>query len=207
MRGGEAHYSNKIYEINEVLFATEGYTGVADDFLLLLKREVSLKKGFEALYEAKILAEDVIAELTNRYSERLSTRSMVGLLMAGLEDLTSGPAKLYYIHGEGYGESLNFRCSGSGGEYATTLAKFLHDETESVEENARRAAFVIHWVSEKVDTSVGGDPQVAMLKDGNSKVQWLSDAVIKEQAEKAEAARKDLWPRICCPPATKIAEA
>jgi 20S proteasome alpha/beta subunit len=199
MRGGEAHFSNKIHSLNEILFATEGLTGIADDFLLLLRHEASLKKGFGSLYEARILAEDVISELTVRYSGRLSTNSTVGLLMAGLEELTTGPAKLYYIHSEGYGESVSFRCSGSGADYATTLAKFFHDETESVEENARRAAFVIHWVSQKVDTNVGGTPQVAMIRDQDNTVNWLPDTEIEAQRVKVEAAQSELWTRLTTP--------
>lgn len=60
MRGGEAHYSNKIYIVNEVGFATEGLTGIADDFFLLLRAEVARKRGFTSLYEAKTLAEDIV---------------------------------------------------------------------------------------------------------------------------------------------------
>ena len=58
------------------------------------------------------------------------------MIMAGLEDITTGPARIYYIHSEGYGEIIKFRCSGLGGTYAHTLAKFLQDEAESAEENA-----------------------------------------------------------------------
>jgi 20S proteasome alpha/beta subunit len=71
MRGGEASYAPKIHPINNVLFATEGLTGLADDFLLLLQQEAALKKGFTSLYEAKTVAEDVVSELTKRYKERL----------------------------------------------------------------------------------------------------------------------------------------
>ena len=45
MRGGEAYYSTKINIIENVAFATEGYTGLAEDFLLLLGQEVARKKG------------------------------------------------------------------------------------------------------------------------------------------------------------------
>lgn len=196
MRGGEAEYSNKIHHLGEVLFAIEGLSGVADDFLLLLRHEVALKKGFGSLYEAKILAEDIIAELTNRYSDRLSSRSTVGVLMAGLENLNSGPAKLYYIHSDGYGETIKLRCSGSGGDYATTLAKFLHSENESVEENAKRAAFVIHWVSEQVDVHVGGEPQVAIIRDEDKNIHWLGSDEIKSQGKAVEQTRPNLWSRL-----------
>jgi 20S proteasome alpha/beta subunit len=193
MRGGEAEYANKIHILDDVAFAIEGLTGVADDFLLLLRHEISLKKGFGSLYEAKIVVEDIIAELTRRYSERVGESSTVGVLMAGLEGVTDGPAKLYYIHSEGYGEAVNFRCSGSGGRYAVTLAKFLHDENESVEENAKRLAYVIQWISEKVDSHVGGEPLVAMIRNGKKGIDWLEKESIEEQKKKVEIAHQSLW--------------
>ena len=46
MRGGETYFSNKIHIVREVAFAIEGYTGITEDFLLLLEQEVDRKKGF-----------------------------------------------------------------------------------------------------------------------------------------------------------------
>jgi 20S proteasome alpha/beta subunit len=196
MRGGEPQFSDKIHTLQDVTYATEGLTGVADDFLHLFEQAALSKKGFTALYEARLLAEDIISELHRRYSERLQDRQTVGLVMAGLENLSSGQAKLYYIYPEGYGEAVTFTCTGSGGPHATTLAKFLHDPNVSVEENAKRIAFVIAWVSEKVDVYVGGTPQVAMIRDGNQTLAWLDQAEIDRQTANVEAARNNLWARL-----------
>ncbi len=196
MRGGEPQFSDKIKTLQDVTYATEGLTGVADDFLHLFEHAALSKKGFSALYEARLLAEDIISELHKRYSERLKENQTVGLVMAGQENLSSGPARLYYIYPEGYGEAVTFTCTGSGGPYATTLAKFLHDEEASVEENAKRVAFVISWVSEKVDAYVGGVPQIAMIRDDNPTVSWLDQAEIDRQVTNVDQARKELWKRL-----------
>jgi 20S proteasome alpha/beta subunit len=196
MRGGEPQFSDKIKTLQDVTYATEGLTGVADDFLHLFEQAALSKKGFSALYEARLLAEDIISELHKRYSERLKENQTVGLVMAGLENLSSGPARLYYIYPEGYGEAVTFTCTGSGGPYATTLAKFLHDEGASVEENAKRVAFVISWVSEKVDAYVGGIPQIAMIRDDNQTVSWLEQSEIDRQVTNVDQARKELWKRL-----------
>jgi len=193
MRGGEAHYADKIFVVNDVVFAVEGLTGLADDFLLLLGHEASRKKGFGTLYEAKTVAEDVVSELWGRYKKRLDDDSPIGAIMAGLESITDGPAKMYYIYPQGYGEGIDFRCTGSGGPYATTLAKFLHKKEESVEDNARKIAFVIHWVSEDVDTNVGGIPQVAIIRDGKAKIEWLGPEEIQKQGETAKRKKQNLW--------------
>ena len=200
MRGGETYFSDKIHVVEDVAFATEGYTGIAEDFLLLLEQEIARKKGFDTLYEAKTVAEDVIAELGQRYSRRLDDSSTIGLIMAGLEGIKSGPARMYYVHSQGYGEIVRFRCSGSGGQYAHTLAKFLQQESESAEENARRVAFVIHWISEDVTADVGGTPHVATLLNDKPGFNWLSDEEINKQGDSAKNCKSNLWPRFCNAP-------
>lgn len=194
MRGGETYFSDKIHIVQNVAFATEGYTGIAEDFLLLLEQEITRKKGFDTLYEAKTVAEDVIAELGQRYSRRLGDSTPIGLIMSGLENIKSGPARMYYVHSEGYGEIIRFRCSGSGGQYAHTLAKFLQDESQSAEENARRAAFVIGWISEDVSADVGGKPHVATLLNDKPAFNWLSSEEITKQTASAKACKDNLWP-------------
>jgi 20S proteasome alpha/beta subunit len=196
MLGGEAYYSRKINIVEGVAFATEGYTGLAEDFLLLLSQEVARKKGFGSLYEAKTVAEDIIWELGQRYMKRIENDSPIGLIMAGLESISSGPAKMYYIYPQGYGEIVRFRCSGSGGTYANTLAKFLHNEKESAEENARRIAFVINWIAEDVDTNVGGTPNVAILLNEQKSFQWLPTADVDEMGRAAKSCKADLWRRL-----------
>lgn len=55
MRGGEAHYASKINIIERVAFAAEGYTELAEDFLLLLNQEVTCKKVLERFTRRKRL--------------------------------------------------------------------------------------------------------------------------------------------------------
>lgn len=107
MRGGETYFSDKIHIVQDVAFATEGYTGIAEDFLLLLEQEITRKKGFDSLYEAKTVAEDVIAELGQRYSRRLGD-STIGLIMAGLENIKKGPAKCTTFTQRDMARSLDF---------------------------------------------------------------------------------------------------
>jgi 20S proteasome alpha/beta subunit len=64
IRGGEAEYTNKIFEINNVALAIEGLTGLADDFLYLLDLELRRRRGVDTLYEMKVIAEDIVSDLT-----------------------------------------------------------------------------------------------------------------------------------------------
>ena len=193
IRGGEAEYTNKLYEVDNVVYAIEGLTGVADDFHYLFNLELRRRRGVDTLYEMKLLAEDIIAELTQRYAERTREVVPIGVLMAGLDNITSGRALLYYIHGVGYGETTRFRCSGHGGPYATSIAKFLLKEEFTVEENAKRVAFIIAYIAEDVDTTVGGEPMVAMIHDSETKkgkpIKYLGEDVIKKMIEKAKETK------------------
>jgi len=189
-RGSEIEYTNKVFELDiggPLLFAAEGLTGIRDDFFLLLNTEVRRRKGVDTLYEVKIIVEDIIANLTERYAERVREATPIGVLMAGLEDITRGAATLYYIHAPGYGELAPFLCSGHGGSCAYSLAKFLFDPNLypdlPVEEAAKRVAFVIAWVSDDVDSTVGGTPQITILRNDSPKVESLPDDVIKAQEQ------------------------
>ena len=104
--------------------------------------------------------------------------------MGGLENLVDGSAMVYYVHGVGYGEQVTFRCSGHGAEYAYSLAKFLCGpsicEKLEAEKVAERIAYVISWVSEDVDSTVGGLPTVAMMRDGESRVIYLPEERLRK---------------------------
>jgi hypothetical protein len=84
--------------------------------------------------------------------------------MSGLANIHTGNAELYYVHPQGYGEAVPWHCSGPGTDYPHVLAKFLLLPRLSLEESALRAAFIIWWV-EDLNTTVGGPPQVAMIRN------------------------------------------
>jgi len=198
-RESEIEYTNKVFELDlggPVLFAAEGLTGIRDDFFLLLNAEMRRRKGVDTLYEVKVIVEDIIANLTERYAERVRDPNPIGVLMGGLEDLTKGRATFYYIHAPGYGESCSFICTGHGGSYAHSLAKFLIDPNICpdliADETAKRVAFVISWVAKDVDSTVGGVPQVTILRDNNVKTETLSDELTEAQQQAMVAKRQEL---------------
>lgn len=150
-------------------------------------------KGFGSLYEVKIVTEDIVSELYKRYRERIGEQSEIDVLMGGLRSLISGEARLYHISGVGYGETESSLCMlGSGRPPAASIAKFIVDPALSIEENARRIAFIIGWIRERVDSNVGGTPQVAMIKDNQAKVDYLPKAEAEEEAKAGEKARDNL---------------
>ncbi len=201
IRGGESQYDNKLFEFEiggKLIIAAEGLTGIRDDFFLLLRAELQRLRGVETLYEVKLIAEDIIANLTERYSERIDDPSPVAVLMGGREYLNRGLSVLYFIHGVGYGEQVSMRCSGHGGTYAHSLAKFLIDplicENLTPEEVAKRIAFIIFWVSEDVDSTVGGQPQVGIIRDESDSVEYLTHTIIREVKTQVDKIKKEFAP-------------
>jgi len=102
---------------------------------------------------------------------------------------------MYYIHGVGYGEQVEFLCTGHGGPYATTIAKFLLRKDIDYIENAKRVAFVISWIAEDVDVTVGGDSIVAIIRDwekpqlpseGERMVEFLDQKIVNEMKSYAK---------------------
>ena len=80
---------------------------------------------------------------------------------------------------ERYGEHVDFVCTGHGGPYALSLAKFLLDNNVDIEENAKHIAYTILWVAEEVDTTVGGLPDVLIIKDRKEPVKDIREVVEK----------------------------
>ncbi len=186
IRGGEADYTEKIFQLGGTVLAFEGLTGIRDDFLLLLRSEMDRARGFTNIYEMKLVVEDIVADLFRRYCERLGEEGSIGALLGGLSGISAGAAEIYYIHPQGYGESVRYRCSGHGADYAHSLGKFLLGPASTAQDNAYRAAFIISWVSEDVDMLVGGEPQVAMIQDGNATVNYLSEELTQRAIRRAK---------------------
>lgn len=198
-RGGETSYANKIFEFDvggKTLFAAEGLTGIRDDFFYLLESAIASRRVIDTLYEVKLLVEDIIVNLTERYTERVRDSSPVGVLMGGLEKLNEGNAVVYYIHGVGYGEQVSFRCSGHGGQYAYSIAKFLCGpnicERLDTDEIAKRIAYIISWVSEDIDSTVGGLPSVVIMKNGDASVNYMANQLLEQIQSEVGNHKKDL---------------
>ncbi len=190
-RGEEVDYSDKIFEMGNSIIGCAGLTGIRDDFLLVMNSEIARIRP-RSLYELKLIVEDVVNDLADRYIDRLSPGDeQMEAILGGLEHLDSGSAKLYHVIG-GYAEGIRFLCIGHGSPYATSVSKFLYRRDASTEEIAKIIAFTIAWVAEDIDASVGGKPQVLMIKNEKSSVEALEDNIVEELEKKAKETKKKL---------------
>ena len=92
-------------------------------------------------------------------------RPRLDVVLAGLDGLTSGVAKLYSLEAGGYSQQVSFLCYGHGGVYAHSLARAFWDARTSVDLSWRVAAFLISCTS-RFHLSVGQLPDVFIIRNG-----------------------------------------
>ena len=74
------------------------------------------------------------------------------------------------------------------------MAKFLPKKDHDVIENAKRVAFIISWVTEDVDVTVGGDPDVVIVQDSDKPasepIEQLDANLVNNMKIKAKEVKK-----------------
>lgn len=189
MRGTECGDEKKINEFYKVSIAFAGLTGLRDKFLETVEGVLQAARAVN-LSEAIIGVEDTMALISDRYQKRLGAATQINALLAGLKRLSSGGAKLYHIMGNGYAEEIDFLCIGHGAPYATSIAQGLYHTSLTMEAMAEIAIFIINWV-EKVDSSVGGIPDVVFVKNEKGIID-MDKAKVEEIYKKAGEVTKKL---------------
>ncbi|MCL4309058.1 MAG: hypothetical protein M1126_06870 [Candidatus Thermoplasmatota archaeon] len=193
LRGGEADYEDKIHRVGHASIGFAGLTGLRDDFLFLVDGEIGQARP-TTLYELKVVVEDVLFSLEKRYNSRLGPGDeVVDGILGGLERLDSGAATLYHISG-GYAERVRFVSIGHGSPYAQGIAKFLFRDSDALNttEAAKLASFVVCWVTEDLDTTVGGSPQVITYLNGKGTPITLDAATSRKMGAKARTLKREL---------------
>jgi 20S proteasome alpha/beta subunit len=189
IRGGESDYEEKLETLNigteespiEIGFGASGFVGIKEDFIRLFVQTLkeNIERGvIKTLLDIKFIAEDMILNFENRYVPRLQTPVILEFLVCGLSKLSTGEAELYVISGGGYGEKIKYcQMIGHGSPYARTVNQYLFDRhfvnSLSLEEIAKRMAICFYWISEEVDSYVGGEPTFFIMKDNNPKLEKI----------------------------------
>lgn len=192
MRGTEYRYEKKICEFYRVVTAFAGLTGLKDKFLEMVEGVLGSARAVN-LSEAIVAVEDTMALISGRYEDRLKGETRITALLAGLEYLSSGKAKLYHVFGQGYAEEIDFLCIGHGAPYATSLAQGLYKPNLSMERMAEIGIFLVTWV-ETVDSSVGGVPDVVFVQDDEG-IKSMEGSKVKDIYENAKKITKS-WPEL-----------
>ena len=179
IRGGETDFEDKIKFLNingvSIIFAASGFVGIVDDFLEVFGKalEENIKEGMiNSLLSIKLLAEDMVKDIMERYESRLGEEPL-RFIFGGLSELDEGKARLYEIGAPGFGQKIKYyRLIGHGSSYARTIAKYLFPISGGIEgvplkvdKIAPQIAFCISCISGEIDDYVGGNPQIVYILD------------------------------------------
>jgi 20S proteasome alpha/beta subunit len=105
---------------------------------------------------------NVVNELVSYYQGKVE--EPFGYVLAGLENLVDGKAKLYMIFGAGFSE-VPWACLGSGSSYARPLVELLLAQGDlSTKESAKVMPILFTLVS-NVQTTVGGGVYIGIIND------------------------------------------
>lgn len=179
MRGGDYATEQKVFVMDNVAFASSGYSGMAE----------KLRDNFEAARrtsrqilpkESVAILEDEMAKLYERYKTTRPYRfSSDDTLLTGMlgfvEDETP---KLYCLHENGYAEGVHsFLAIGHGARHALNVIKALYDSKIKQQRALEVAIHALVQVSE-VDAMVDRWPQVAILEKGKGEdgIEFLNGA-------------------------------
>jgi len=158
--------TNKLFKLDcGVLLAGAGDDAVLNEARIFIERRV---KEFQSealqlkLFDIVEITMSVVNELVNCYRDKVE--ESFGYVLAGLENVSSGMARVNTIFGAGFSD-VPWACLGSGSSYARPLVELLLAQGNlSTKETARTIPTLFALVS-KVQTTVGGGVDIGIIKD------------------------------------------
>jgi len=170
--------TNKLFKLDcGVVLAGAGDDAVLNEARVFIERRVeesARQSPNMNLFDIAEVAAGVVNELVSLYRDKVE--EPFGFVLAGLENVTSGTAKLYTIFGAGLSD-VPWACLGSGSSYARPLVELLlAPGALSIDDTAKTIPVLFTLVS-NVQTTVGGGVDICIVKDGEvtSKIQHFPD--------------------------------
>jgi len=131
-------------------------------------KQLSLKESLPEvspkLFDIVEIACSVVNELVGYYRDKIE--EPFGYVLAGLEDLSRGTAKLYTIFGAGLSD-VPWACLGSGSAYARSIVDLLLTHGDLKAEDVVKAMPSLFSLVSSVQTTVGGGVNMCIVKDGD----------------------------------------
>lgn len=174
--------TNKVFKLScNVALAGAGDDAVLNEARVFVERRIEEFQDQSSnmkLFDIVEITCSVVNELVSYYRDKVE--EPFGYVLAGLENLTVGSAKLYTIFGAGFSE-VPWACLGSGSSYARPFVELLLAQGDlSTKESARAIPALFSLVS-NVQTTVGGGVDICIVKDeeGASGTQHFGDVDLK----------------------------
>lgn len=156
--------TRKIFKLDcGVLLAGAGDDAVLNEARIFIEHRVEEVRGQSPkLFDIAEITAGVVNELVGLYRDKVE--ESFGFVLAGLEEVTSGTAKLYTIFGAGLSDAP-LACIGSGSSYARPLVDLLLADNSLNTQDAAKVMPALYTLVSRVQTSVGGGMDICIVKD------------------------------------------
>lgn len=174
--------TSKLFNLNcGVLLAGAGDDAVLNEARVLIERRVeeTTQQSLEMkLFDVVEITCNIVNELVGLYRDKVE--EPFGYVLAGLEDLSSGKAKLYTIFGAGFSD-VPWACVGSGSPYARPLIDLLFVPGDLCSKDVVKALPTLYTLVSNVQATVGGGVDIGIIKDeeGNETIQHRDEISLK----------------------------
>jgi len=161
------------------VLAGAGDDAVLNEARILIERRVEELHRQEPrlkLFDIVEITISVVNELVNCYRDKIE--ESFGYVLAGLENINSGIARVYTIFGAGFSD-VPWACIGSGSSYARPLVELLLAQGNLSTEEASKTMPTLFTLVSNVQTTVGGGVDIGIIKDE----QDIGDIVHEEEAD------------------------
>lgn len=160
--------TNKLFKLDcGVLLAGAGDDAVLNEARVFIERRIEGIKGKTPqkllLFDIVEITMSVVNELVNCYRDKVE--ESFGYILAGLENLSSGPARIYTIFGAGFSD-VAWACIGSGSSYARPFIELLLADGSLRTDEAAKVMPTVYTLVSRVQTTVGGGVDIGIIKDG-----------------------------------------
>lgn len=158
--------TTKVFKLScNVALAGAGDDAVLNEARVFVERrleEFQSQSSNMKLFDVVEITCSVVNELGSYYRDKVE--EPFGYVLAGLENLTGGSAKLYTIFGAGFSE-VPWVCLGSGSSYARPLVDLLLAQGDLLTKESARVMPTLFTLVSNVQTTVGGDVDICIIND------------------------------------------
>jgi 20S proteasome alpha/beta subunit len=172
--------TKKIFKLDcGVLLAGAGDDAVLNEAQVFIERRVEeVRSKSPKLFDIAEITAGIVNELVGLYRDKVE--ESFGFVLAGLEDMTGGKAKLYTVFGAGLSD-VPLACIGSGSSYARPLFDLLLAGNNLDTQDAARVMPALYTLVSRVQTSVGGGVDICIVKDeeGAGNIQHQNDVDVE----------------------------
>jgi 20S proteasome alpha/beta subunit len=149
-----------------VVLAGAGDDAVLNEARVFIERRIEETRNQSPgmkLFDVVEIAGAVVNELVGLYRDKVE--EPFGYALAGLENISSGDARLYTVFGAGLSE-VPWACFGAGGSYGRPLLELLLVPGDLTVEEVARAMPTLFTLVSSVQMAVGGGVDSIVVKDG-----------------------------------------